>query len=73
MALSWLLAEQTVASCLPNIYNEEQLAEFCKASDAAPLTQEELEAIAGLYASNFGVQEDGGKYKGTMEREALSK
>ncbi|HAM71842.1 MAG TPA: aldo/keto reductase [Verrucomicrobiales bacterium] len=72
-AIQWLLAEKTVASCLPNIYNEEQLVEFCKASDGKPLTQEELQAVADLYASNFGVAEEPGKYKGTMEREAVGK
>ena len=70
-ALQWLLAEKTVASCLPNIYNEEQLVEFCKASDGRPLSREELEAVEKLYSSNFGLPEEAGKYKGTMEREAV--
>src|SRR5439155_23115453 len=30
-ALQWLLADDRVASTLPNIYNEEQLVEFAKA------------------------------------------
>jgi aryl-alcohol dehydrogenase-like predicted oxidoreductase len=72
-ALLWLLAEKTVASCLPNIYNEEQLVEFCKAPDLKPLTQDELQQVADLYSSNFGVAEEEGKYKGTMEREAVGR
>lgn len=73
VALQWLLAEPTVASCLPNIYNEEQLIEFCAAPDQKPITQQELEQIAALYATNFGVSNDEGKYKGTMEREAVGR
>ena len=69
-ALLWLLAEKTVGSCLPNIYNEEQLIEFAEAPNKAPLTQEELEHVAELFGKNFGVEEEHGKYKGTMERAA---
>lgn len=67
-ALLWLLAEKTVASTLPNIYNEEQLIEFAKAPDLNPITKEELDRVAELYAKNYGVEEEHGKYKGTMER-----
>jgi len=69
-ALLWLLAEPTVSSCLPNIYNEEQLVEFAKASDGKPLTKEELDHVADLFEKNFHVEEEPGKYKGTMERVA---
>ncbi len=71
-ALLWLLAEKTVSSCLPNIYNEEHLVEFAKASDGNPLTKEELDRIAELHSRNFGVEEEHGKYKGTMERVAAA-
>ena len=67
-ALLWLLAEKTVGSTLPNIYNEEQLIEFAEASEKNPITKEELDRIADLYSKNFGVEEEHGKYKGTMER-----
>lgn len=60
-----------MASCLPNIYNLEQLVEFCEATDKKPISQEELSRIAELYASNFGVEGEEGKYKGTMERETV--
>ncbi len=72
-ALLWLLAEKTVASCLPNIYNVEQLVEFCEASEKKPITQEELTRIAELNAESFGVEGDAGKYKGTMDRETVEK
>ncbi len=40
-ALLWLLADDRVASTLPNIYNEEQLVEFAKAPECPPLTADE--------------------------------
>ena len=54
-ALRWLLADEAVASTLPNIYGVEQLAEFTAASEVADLTDEELARVADLYAENFGV------------------
>lgn len=52
-AIQFILAEPSVTSVLPNIYNEEQLREFAAASDTPPLTSEELERIADLYEHNF--------------------
>ncbi|HET9367054.1 MAG TPA: aldo/keto reductase, partial [Candidatus Udaeobacter sp.] len=66
-ALQWLLADDRVASTLPNIYNEEQLVEFAKAPDCPPLTADDLVKIDGLYGDNFGVEETPPKFKGTME------
>ncbi len=66
-ALQWLLADDRVASTLPNIYNEEQLIEFAKAPDTSSLTSDEMEEIAELHSQNFGVEEDPPKFKGTME------
>ncbi|MBV8363985.1 MAG: aldo/keto reductase [Candidatus Eremiobacteraeota bacterium] len=65
-AIQWLLAEPRIMTVLPNIYDEQQLAEFATAPDTAPLTREELEEISTLYADNFGVEEPPMKYKGTM-------
>ena len=36
-ALKWLLAEPLVVTTLPNIYDDEQLAEFAAASDKRDL------------------------------------
>ena len=58
-ALKFVLAEKTVSSVLPNIYNEEQLKEFASASDCADLTADELARIDELYKNNF--------YLGEME------
>jgi len=66
-ALLWLLADDRVASTLPNIYNEEQLVEFARAPDCPPLTQDDLAKIDNLYSENFGVEEEPPKFKGTME------
>jgi aryl-alcohol dehydrogenase-like predicted oxidoreductase len=66
-ALQWLLADDRVASTLPNIYNEEQLVEFAKAPDTPSLTGDEMPKIDNLYSNNFGIQEEPPKFKGTME------
>lgn len=71
-ALRWLLADELVASTLPNIYNEEQLIEFARAPETAPLTSENMERIAELYAGKFGLEEEPPKFKGTMELPAES-
>lgn len=71
-ALQWLLEDERVASTLPNIYEESQLIEFAKAPDCPPLTSEELEKIAELYADNFGVEREEPKFKGTMELPAAA-
>ena len=55
VALQWLLADETVASTLPNIYSAEQLLEFAGASDVSPLTAEELGRVQELYENNFGL------------------
>ena len=66
-ALQWLLADDRVASTLPNIYNEEQVVEFAKAPDAPPLTPDDMAKIDELYSDNFGIEEEPPKFKGTME------
>ena len=66
-ALQWLLADDRVASTLPNIYEEAQLIEFAKAPECPPLTSQDMEKIAELYAENFGVEREEPKFKGTME------
>jgi aryl-alcohol dehydrogenase-like predicted oxidoreductase len=66
-ALQWLLADDRVASTLPNIYNEEQLVEFAKAPDTPPLTNDDMVKIDELSSENFGIEEEPLKFKGTME------
>jgi aryl-alcohol dehydrogenase-like predicted oxidoreductase len=54
-AIKFILAEPSVGSVLPNIYNERQLREFAEATDVTDLTDEELNALAGLHAKNYGL------------------
>jgi aryl-alcohol dehydrogenase-like predicted oxidoreductase len=72
-ALKWLLAEPRVVTTLPNIYDDEQLAEFAEASDKPDLTREQLQRVATLNDTNFGVEEPPMNYKGTMQREEVSR
>jgi aryl-alcohol dehydrogenase-like predicted oxidoreductase len=67
-ALKWLLAEPRVVTTLPNIYDDEQLAEFAAASDKPDLSAEDLLRVADLNERNFGVEEEPMAYKGTMTR-----
>jgi len=69
-ALKWLLAEPLVVTALPNVYDDEQVAEFAAASDLSDLTQEELARVQELDAENFGVDEAPMSYKGAMTRDA---
>jgi aryl-alcohol dehydrogenase-like predicted oxidoreductase len=55
-ALKWLLAEPTVTSIQPNIYDVEQLEEFAAASDLPDLTDEDLRRVAELYERNFDLE-----------------
>ena len=54
-AIQFILAEPSVASVLPNIYNEQLLREFVSATDVPALRREELSRIQELYAENFGL------------------
>jgi len=55
-ALKWVLAEPTVTSAQPNIYDLEQLEEFAAAPDLPDLTPDDLQKVAALYARNFDLQ-----------------
>ena len=54
-AMQFILSEPSVASVLPNIYNETLLREFAAAPDLPPLTMDDLSRITHLYAENFGL------------------
>ena len=57
-AIKYILAEEAVASVLPNIYNREQLEEFAKAPECPDLTASEIEKVNELYQHNFYLDED---------------
>ena len=71
-ALQWLLADKRIASCLPNIYDEAQLREFATAPESPALTSDELQRVAELAATNFGIADETPHYKGTMTREVAA-
>ncbi len=54
-AIKFILAEPSLGSVLPNIYNEQQLAEFTAAPDTPDLTPADLARVQELYAGNFGL------------------
>ncbi len=54
-ALKFVLSEETVASVLPNIYREDQLATYAAVSDFENFSQSELAEIAEQYRKGFGV------------------
>ena len=58
-----------MVTTLPNIYDNEQLAEFAAASDKPDLSAEQMARVAKLNESNFGVGNETLSYKGTMQRE----
>jgi aryl-alcohol dehydrogenase-like predicted oxidoreductase len=55
-AIRWILAEPCFTCALPNIYNEEQLAEFAAASTVPDLTPDEVRRVNDLYARNFDLE-----------------
>ncbi|MBI3319768.1 MAG: aldo/keto reductase [Candidatus Omnitrophica bacterium] len=54
-AIQFILSEPSVASVLPNMYDERLLQEFIAASEAPALTGSELSRIQELYADGFGL------------------
>lgn len=68
-SLKWLLAEPLVVTTLPNVYDDEQVAEFAASSELPDLDAEQLSRVAELDAGNFGVEEAPMNYKGAMTRE----
>lgn len=57
-ALKYILAQPTVASCLPNIYEEAQLEEFAAASECPDLSEEEISRVNELYQHNFYLEKE---------------
>jgi len=55
LALLWLYAHPSIVSALPNIYGEEQIEEFARASKHPPLTDAEMEEIQTMYERNFDI------------------
>jgi aryl-alcohol dehydrogenase-like predicted oxidoreductase len=58
-ALQFILHEPSVASILPNIYDEAGLTEFASCDRVAPLSDEEYDRVQALVAENFDLQPAG--------------
>ena len=54
-AIQYILSEPSVASVLPNIYNEQLLHEFVAAVQTPSISAEELARVRELYAADFGL------------------
>jgi aryl-alcohol dehydrogenase-like predicted oxidoreductase len=52
-ALQFVLSEPTIVSTLPNIYNQQQLAEFAAATATPEMSDAELAKLADLYRKDF--------------------
>jgi aryl-alcohol dehydrogenase-like predicted oxidoreductase len=57
-ALQFILRARCVASVLPNIYEEQHLAEYAAAPGTAPLSDEEFERVQALYDADFHLNEE---------------
>jgi len=59
-AIQWLLAHDDVASVTPTFRTADDVDEWAGAPETPPLSAEEVERVADLYAENFGVARDDG-------------
>jgi aryl-alcohol dehydrogenase-like predicted oxidoreductase len=59
-AIQWLLAQPHVASVTPTFRTTDDIDEWAAAPDTPPLSADELERVADLYARNFDVGRDDG-------------
>ena len=55
VALRYCLAQPSVTTVLPNLYDMEQLEEFAAASNVPDLPPEEVARVDALYDANFGL------------------
>lgn len=55
VALKYILSKPAISSVFPNIYNEAQIEEFCRTSELADLTSDEISRIDDLYDHNFNL------------------
>ncbi len=53
MAIQFILAQKSIASLFPNIYDAVQLDEFASANDTAPFSETEMKQVIDLYEHHF--------------------
>ena len=56
-AIQFVLARPAISSVLPNMLNQDQLKEFCEATDTPPLSHDEQTRLEELYSSVFKNEE----------------
>ncbi|MDL5362366.1 aldo/keto reductase [Halalkalicoccus sp. NIPERK01] len=59
-SIAWLLAHDEVASVTPTFRTTEDIDEWAGASEVPALSEEELDRVAELHATNFGIDRDDG-------------
>ncbi len=52
-ALQFILAEPSIVTVLPNIYDAPQLEELAAAPETAPMSDEEMDRLSDLYLNDF--------------------
>ncbi len=57
-ALQFIMSEPSIASALPNIYEERQIEEFAAAPGTPALTGDDLDRIRDLYDNDFFVERE---------------
>ena len=59
-AIRWLLTHEPVATVTPTFRTEDDIDEWAAASETPPLSDEERNRVASLYAENFGIERNDG-------------
>jgi aryl-alcohol dehydrogenase-like predicted oxidoreductase len=59
-AIRWLLAHDAVASVTPTFRTAADIDEWAAATETPPLDEGELDRVATLYETNFGIERDDG-------------
>ncbi|KYH26143.1 L-glyceraldehyde 3-phosphate reductase [Halalkalicoccus paucihalophilus] len=59
-SIAWLLAHDAVASVTPTFRTTEDIDEWADAGEVPALSEEELDRVAELYTTNFGIDRDDG-------------
>jgi aryl-alcohol dehydrogenase-like predicted oxidoreductase len=67
-ALQYILAHVEVTACLPNIYDEAQLAEFASAPSTPAFSSDEITRVDALFDTNFGLPVDNSTDKVAVNR-----
>ncbi|WP_435145690.1 aldo/keto reductase [Halobaculum sp. P14] len=58
--IQWLLANDDVASVTPTFRTRDDIDEWAAAPETPPLSDEEFDRVADLYADDFGIDRDDG-------------